>query len=107
MSIDPQVVPVTLDLFHLVLGALVVILILLTLVLALLPFLSAKQKKSQADLSEEVPAPPVLKESQPTAALQILGLLQQEARFIDFIEEDLQHHGDAEIGAAARVVHEG
>lgn len=107
MSIDPQVVPVTLDLFHLVLGALVVILILLTLVLALLPFLSAKQKKSQADLPGEAPAPPVLKESQPTAALQILGLLQQEARFIDFIEEDLQHHADADIGAAARVVHEG
>lgn len=107
MSIDPQVVPVTLDLFHLVLGALVIILILLTLVLALLPFLSAKQKKSQIVDSAEVSAPPVLTESQPTAALQLLGLLQQEARFIDFVEEDLQHHADADIGAAARVVHEG
>jgi len=107
MSIDPQVVPVTLDLFHLVLGALVVILFLLTLVLALLPFLSAKQKKSPADVSVDVPGPPALMESQPAAALQLLGLLQQEARFIDFIEEDLQHHADADIGAAARVVHEG
>lgn len=107
MSIDPQVVPVTLDLFHLVLGALVVILILLTLVLALLPFLSAKQKKPHIVPSEEVSVPPVLSESQPTAALQLLGILQQEARFIDFIEEDLQHHADADIGAAARVVHEG
>jgi len=107
MSIDPQMVPVTLDLFHLVLGALVVILILLTLVLALLPFLSAKQKKSQAEVSEDVAAPSGLTASQPDSALQLLGLLQQEARFIDFIEEDLQHHSDADIGAAARVVHEG
>lgn len=107
MSIDPQVVPVTLDLFHLVLGALVVILILLTLVLALLPFLSAKQKKVQIDDEKEVLAPPSFLESQPTGALQLLGLLQQEARFLDFIEEDLHEHTDAEIGAAARVVHEG
>lgn len=107
MSIDPQVVPVTLDLFHLVLGALVVILVLLTLVLALLPFLSTRQKKSQAEVPAEIAEVPTLTESKPTAALQLLGLLQQEARFIDFIEEDLQHHADAEIGAAARVVHEG
>lgn len=107
MSIDPQVVPVTLDLFHLVLGALVVILVLLTLVLALLPFLAAKQNKAKVPASEADSPAPVLTESQPTAALQLLGLLQQEARFIDFIEEELQHHADAEIGAAARVVHEG
>lgn len=42
-----------------------------------------------------------------TAALQLLGLLQREARFIDFVQEDVQVYGDAEIGAAARVVHEG
>lgn len=42
-----------------------------------------------------------------TAALQLLGLLQREARFIDFVQEDVQAYGDAEIGAAARVVHEG
>jgi Domain of unknown function (DUF2760) len=42
-----------------------------------------------------------------TAALQLLGLLQREARFVDFVQEDIQGYGDAEIGAAARVVHEG
>lgn len=41
------------------------------------------------------------------AALQLLSLLQQEARFIDFLQEDVQHYSDADIGAAARVVHEG
>ena len=42
-----------------------------------------------------------------TAALQLLGLMQREARFIDFIQEDVAPYTDAEIGAAARVVHEG
>lgn len=49
------------------------------------------------------PAP----QAAPAAALQLLGLLQREARFIDFIEEDIAAYGDADIGAAARVVHEG
>jgi len=35
------------------------------------------------------PEPVILKESTPDAALQLLGLLQQQARFIDFIKEDL------------------
>jgi hypothetical protein len=43
----------------------------------------------------------------PTAALQLLGLLQREARFVDFVQEDVAGYTDAEIGAAARVVHEG
>ncbi|MCB9593780.1 MAG: DUF2760 domain-containing protein [Sandaracinaceae bacterium] len=50
---------------------------------------------------------PVLKEAGPDAALQLLGLLQREGRFVDFIEEDLGDASDADIGAAARVVHDG
>ena len=42
-----------------------------------------------------------------TAALQLLGLMQREARFVDFIQEEVAPYTDAEIGAAARVVHEG
>ena len=43
----------------------------------------------------------------PDGALQLLGLLQREARFVDFIAEDVAAYADADIGAAARVVHEG
>jgi hypothetical protein len=56
------------------------------------------------------PAPqpaPVLKEATPDAALQLLGLLQRDARFIDFVEEDIKNYSDADIGAAARLVHDG
>ncbi|GJL72052.1 MAG: hypothetical protein NMNS01_12510 [Nitrosomonas sp.] len=63
------------------------------------PAVTAKPK-SQA-------APPSLKETPPDSALQLLGLLQQEGRFIDFIEEDVTQFSDADIGAAVRVVHDG
>ena len=51
--------------------------------------------------------PLALKEMSPDSALQLLGLFQQEGRLIDFLEEDVSRYSDAEIGGAARVVHEG
>jgi hypothetical protein len=42
----------------------------------------------------------------PESALQLLGLLQREARLMDFLMEDMSGYADAEIGAAARVVHD-
>lgn len=54
------------------------------------------------------PAAPVpLTQASPDAALQLLGLLQRDARLIDFTQENLSGYSDADIGAAARVVHEG
>jgi len=53
------------------------------------------------------PAVAPLREAAPDAALQLLGLLQREARFVDFIQEDIAAYSDADIGGAARVVHEG
>lgn len=53
------------------------------------------------------PGKPALRETLPEAALQLLGLLQQEGRLVDFLEEDVSHFSDTEIGGAARVVHEG
>lgn len=53
------------------------------------------------------PAPTPLREATPEAALQLLTLLQREARLIDFANENLSGYADADIGAAARVVHEG
>ena len=53
------------------------------------------------------PAAPVVREATVDSALQLLGLLQRDARLIDFVEEDIAAYGDADIGAAARLVHEG
>ena len=52
-------------------------------------------------------APPPMKEATPDAALQLLGLLQRDARLIDFTQEDLSQYSDADIGGVARVMHEG
>jgi hypothetical protein len=41
------------------------------------------------------------------SALQLLALLQREGRLVDFLEQDIAAFPDAEIGATARVVHEG
>jgi len=53
------------------------------------------------------PAPVTLRVATPDAALQLLSLFQREARLIDFTQENLSAYSDADIGAAARVVHEG
>jgi Domain of unknown function (DUF2760) len=39
--------------------------------------------------------------------MQLLALLQREGRLVDFLEQDVASFSDADIGAAARVVHEG
>jgi hypothetical protein len=60
---------------------------------------------------EASPAVPAVTSVEPevdtTSALQLLAILQREGRFIDFVQEDMVGFGDAEIGAAARVVQEG
>jgi hypothetical protein len=63
--------------------------------------------EKKADSKPAAQAAVQLKEITPDTALQLLSLLQQEARFVDFVREDLGSFSDADIGAAARVVHEG
>ena len=48
------------------------------------------------------PPPPVKPED---GALQLLGILQRDARILDFFMEDLGPYSDEQIGAAARDVH--
>ena len=73
--------------------------------------LGAAQPQPQAQpAAQEMPkavAPRPLRETPSDAALQLLGLLQRDARLIDFAEENLADYSDADIGAAARLVHEG
>ena len=41
----------------------------------------------------------------PDSPLLFLAIFQQEGRLIDFLKEDISTYSDAEIGAAARIVH--
>jgi hypothetical protein len=40
-------------------------------------------------------------------ALHLLAILQRDGRFVDFLKEDIAGFKDADIGAAARLVHQG
>jgi hypothetical protein len=63
-----------------------------------------------APVAPAAPAPapaPTLRQASPDAALQLLSLLQRDARLIDFVGENLADYSDAQVGAAARLVHEG
>jgi hypothetical protein len=134
-TIDLSLKPTTFDLWHVCLAGTVVLLslILIICLFAMLVSLARCKKKKPAEQNNQAlaqtpepiikivekiveveklvhapaPEPVILKESTPEAALQFLGLLQKEARFIDFIKEDITNYSDADVGVAARVVHEG
>ena len=133
-TIDLSLKPTTFDLWHVCLAGTVVLLALMLIGLLLAMVFSlarCKKKPVEPFIQQTVPTPEpvvkivekiveveklvhapapepvILKESTPDAALQLLGLLQKEARFIDFIKEDITSYSDADIGVAARVVHEG
>jgi len=133
-AIDLSLMPTTFDLWHIYLIAAVLVLamLLIILLLAMVIGMARRAKQAPAEIIKTVevpsepeikivekivevekivqtpaPEPIVLKEATPDAALQLLGLLQKEARFIDFIKEDVSAYSDADIGVAARVVHEG
>jgi hypothetical protein len=50
---------------------------------------------------------PVLTQADTDSALQLIALLQKEGRFLDFIQEEITPYSDAQVGAAARVLHQG
>lgn len=112
-AIDFSLQPVILDLWHVGLAT-VSVLLLISLIVLLRLLSLARQKEPEVKIIEvekivqtPAPEPVILRESTPDAALQLLGLLQKEARFVDFIKEDMTAYSDVDIGIAARVVHEG
>lgn len=114
MNINLTAFPATIDILHLGLAILALLFFILFLVKTKSSANEAFDENSNitADAAveqpvKETPKPAELKEATVDAALQLLTLLQQDARFIDFIQEDLTGYSDADIGAAARVVHEG
>jgi hypothetical protein len=52
-------------------------------------------------------APPKPQLTASDGALQLLGILQRDARILDFFMEDLSPYTDEQIGTAARQVHGG
>jgi hypothetical protein len=57
--------------------------------------------------ARETPSAKAAASATTTSALQLLALLQRDGRLVDFLEQDVASFKDEEVGAAARVVHEG
>src|SRR3981081_1055075 len=53
----------------------------------------------------KAPPPPKPQAGPSDGAIQILGILQREARLVDFLMEDIGPYADDQIGAAVRDVH--
>ena len=51
------------------------------------------------------PPPPVILPTAKDGALQMLGILQRDARLIDFLMEDITSYADDQVGAAVRSLH--
>ncbi|XXX74269.1 DUF2760 domain-containing protein [Sorangium sp. So ce134] len=59
------------------------------------------------EAAERAPAAGAAPAAGVSSALQLLSLLQREGRLVDFLEQDIASFGDADVGVAARMVHEG
>jgi hypothetical protein len=65
------------------------------------PSLAREPSPSSRPAREPAAAP------EPVQALQLLSLLQREGRLVDFLQQDIASFPDADVGAAARIVHDG
>lgn len=52
------------------------------------------------------PPPPPKQPSAADGAMQLLGILQRDARLVDFLMEDIAGYSDDQVGAAVRSLHE-
>ena len=67
----------------------------------------ALRQKPQAAALPAAPERPALAEAPPPAAggLRLLAALQEEARLVDFVKEDISGYSDQQVGAAVRGIH--
>ena len=60
---------------------------------------------SQFGYAKPVKAPEAPKITVSDGALQMLGILQRDSRWIDFLMEDIANYSDDQVGAAVRAIH--
>jgi Domain of unknown function (DUF2760) len=60
----------------------------------------------RADIAKPMPVPTASNQAE-AEIVSFLATLQERGRLVDFLMEDVATYDDAQVGAAARVVHEG
>ncbi len=74
---------------------------------ALLIGLALTSTRAPAVAAAAPKSPPQPSPPSPALALRLLGLLQQEGRLVDFVQEDIDAYSDEQVGAAVRSIHAG
>ncbi len=131
MNVDLQLMPTTFDLLHAILAvsAVVAVLALLLKRPKTIETVVEKPVEKVVERQVEVPVEKIVEveklvevekvvekvvevpsnvtTTNSDSALQLLSLLQKEARFVDFLQESVDGFSDEDVGAAARVIHAG
>jgi len=89
--------------------------LVLALLVVALAFLESKKSRTFAKPERAAVSPPPVTIQPPAPAAgqaeaEVVGffaLLQEKGRLVDFLMEELTSYDDAQVGAAARVVHQG
>ncbi len=77
-------------------------------VIVLIAAVVSRRSVAPAPVPSPAPAPPAApKNSAEAEVVTFLAVLQEKGRFVDFLMDDITAYEDAEVGAAARVVHQG
>ena len=79
-------------------------------ILLLAAILTRPKAEARRPAAETVSAaPPTLPANQSSAEVvfNFLAILQEQGRLVDFLMDDIKGYSDAQVGAAARVLHEG
>ena len=90
--------------------ALVALAIFVATILLLAAILARPKAEAGGPAAEtaKAPAPPKVTANQSNAeVVNFLAILQDKGRLVDFLMDDIKGYSDAQVGAAARVLHEG
>jgi len=70
------------------------------------PLLEVEKQPEQPTPTPSAPSKPDNRGRMQSEAITLLAALQREARFLDFLMEKLDGYDDAQVGVAARTVHD-
>jgi hypothetical protein len=90
---------------HLTIAALAVAVALLVAILS--GGAKAEPKAAVAEAAKPAPPPPVAANQAEAEVVAFLAALQEKGRLVDFLMDDIAAYDNAQVGAAARVVHQG
>src|SRR5271165_2926678 len=78
----------------------------IVLLSAILARPKAEARRPAAETVRAAPALPTANQSN-AEVVNFLAILQEKGRLVDFLMDDIKGYNDAQVGAAARVLHEG